>query len=183
MKRRQNFWKTLRSMEMLFFYCQHFPSEATRPLLLKYTTLWKSPKQPKGQYFFTPLIWKVLPSSGELRVWRPTGCHLVLWSLVLLLSCVRMWSSTASGLSQNPQRKCPSATTIMTTSCLNQVSTQCPKNTTRSFSFTAKAFWSCSLVNVNQTEKVGPILTTWNVFISLMCQGRTCFTKCEFVLP
>lgn len=182
MKRRQNFWKTLRSMEMLFFCCRHFPSEATQPLLLKYTTLWKSSKQPKGQYFFTPLTWKVLPSSGELRVWRPTGCHLVLWSLVLPLSCVRMWSSMASGLSQNPQRRCQSATTIMTTSCLNRVSMQCPKNTTRSFSFMAKAFWSCSLVNVNRTKKVGPILTTRNVFISLMCQGKTCVTKSETVL-
>lgn len=183
MKRRQNFWKTLQSMEMLFFYCRHFPLKATQPLLLKYTTLWKSLKQPKGQYFFTPHIWKVLPSSGELRVWKPTGCHLVLWSLVLLLSCVRMWSSMASGLSQNPQRRCQSATTITTTSCLNLVSMRCPKNTTRSFSFMAKAFWSCSLVNVDQTKKVGPILTTWNVFISLMCQGKTCFAKCESVLP
>ena len=160
MKRRQNFWRTLRPMEMLSFYCQHFPSEATQPLLLKYITLCKSSKQPKGQYFFTPPIWKVLPSSGELRVWKRTGCHLVLWSLVLLLSCVRMWSSMASGLSQNPWRRCQSATTITTTSCLNQVSMRCPKNTTRSFSFMAKAFWSCSLVNVNQTKKVGHILTT-----------------------
>lgn len=160
MKRRLNFWRTLPSMEMLCFYCQHFPSEATQPLLLKCITLCKSSKQPKGQYFFTPVTWKALPSSGELRVWKPTGCHLVLWSPVLLLSSVRMWSSMVSGLSQNPWRRCQSATTIMTTSCLNQVSMQCPKSTTRFFSFMAKAFWSCSLVNVNQTKKVGHILAT-----------------------
>lgn len=160
MKRRQNLWRMLQSMEMLSFYCQHFRSEATQLLLLKSIILCKSSKQPKGQYFFTPPIWKVLPSSGELRVWKPTGCHLVLWSLVLLLSCVRMWSFTASGLSQNPQRRRQSATTITTTSCPNQVSMQCPKNTTRSFSFMVKAFWSCSSVNVNQTKKVGHIPMT-----------------------
>lgn len=140
-------------MEMLCFYCQHFPSEATQPLLLKYITLCKSSKQPKGQSFSTPPIWEVLPSSGELRVWKRTGCHLALWSLVLLLSCVRMLSFMASGLSQSPQRRCQSATTITTISCLNQVSMQCPKNTTTSCSFMAKAFWSYSLVNVNQTKK------------------------------
>lgn len=135
-------------METHSFFCQHFPSGPTLVPLLKCMTHWKSLKQDKRWYFSIPSTWKILPFSGELRVWQSIACPPAWWSQAWLLNCVRTWSCMDSGPSRKPWKTHLSAITTMTTIYLNVVSMRCPKNIGKFSNFTWKESSSYNLANV-----------------------------------